>query len=137
MFKRVLIPIDLGERCRGAVLAAPDLASGGQVTLLHVIETIQGAAFEEFEDFYRSLAERAEAALERWSAELSGSGLRIERQIVYGKRAEEIVRFAEAHKSDLILLASHQVSAGLPGAQLGTLSHQVALFATCPVLLLR
>ncbi len=131
MFERVLVPVDLTDKNRAAVDAAAELARGhaASITLLHVIETIQGAAYEEFEDFYATLTERAEAALRKWSEELSSRGLSVEREIVFGKRGAEIIRFAHDRSCDLVVLSSHAVDREHPGAGLGTISHQVALFA--------
>lgn len=139
MFELILVPVDLTEKDRAAVDAAAEQAQGGStsITLLHVIETIRGATFEEFEGFYTTLTERAEAAMRKWSEELSSQGLRVEREIVFGKRAPEIIRFAEAQECDLIVLSSHGVDRLRPAAGLGTISHQVALFAPCAVLMVR
>ncbi len=54
MFRRILVPVDLTEKNRSAVEAAAEQAraSSAPITLLHVIETIQGATYEEFESFY-------------------------------------------------------------------------------------
>ena len=138
MFRNILVPVDLSDKARIAVDAARDLAraDGTSVHLLHVIETIRGVDFEEAREFYEGLEKRAEQAIERWVRELPGS-LQIERQISFGRRAQEIVRYAEESACDLIVLASHPLDPERPGGGLGTLSHQVALGARCPVLLMR
>ena len=138
MFRSILVPVDLSDKARSAVDAARDLARdpGSRVHLLHVIETIRDVDFDEVREFYEGLEKRAEQAIERWVAEL-GPDLEVERQITFGRRAQEIVRYAESSACDLIVLASHPLDPGRPGAGLGTLSHQVALVARCSVLLMR
>ncbi len=139
MFRRILVPVDLTEKNRSAVEAAAEQAraSSAPITLLHVIETIQGATYEEFESFYATLTQRAEDALGKWSEELASRGLSVEREIVFGKRGTEILRFAADHECDLIVVSSHAVDRVHPTRNLGTISHQVALFAPCAVLLVR
>jgi nucleotide-binding universal stress UspA family protein len=139
MFSRILVPIDLSDKHRLAVQTAVELArtSSGSVALLHVIETIQDVPFEDLEDFYRSLRERAEVALNKWAGEASALGLEVRRDIVFGRRAAEIIRYAQEQECDLIVLTSHKLDPSQPGKGLATLSHQVALVATCPVLLMR
>lgn len=139
MFETILIPVDLTDKSRVAVdavagLADPERAS---IHLLHVIETIQDVPFEELDAFYASLRKRAERAVNRWADELGERGFRVERDIAFGRRGPEIVRHAEDRACDLIVLASHPYDREQPGRGVGTLSHQVALLAPCPVLLMR
>ena len=81
MFRNILVPVDLSEKNQMAVQAAADLSdpATASVTLLHVIETIQDVPFEEIEDFYRTLRERAQESIGKWAAELTAKGLRIQR----------------------------------------------------------
>jgi universal stress protein A len=58
-------------------------------------------------------------------------------EIVYGDRPEEIVKFAAAHKIDLIVLASHRINPSAVGRDWGTISYKVGLLAQCPVLLVK
>ena len=139
MFRNSLVPVDLSEKNQLSVRAAAELAepATASVTLLHVIETIQDVPFEEIEDFYQTLRARAEESIGKWAAELTAKGLRIRREIVFGKRGPEILRYAEEQQCDLIVLTSHRADQERPTANFGTISHQVALLAQCPVLLMR
>ncbi len=136
MYENIVVPIDLSERPRPAILAALELRgkSSARITLLHVIETLRDVEFEELEEFYTALRRRAEARLEEGRGEL---GSELEVQVVYGSRAAEVLRFAEQHGADLLVLASHAVDRERPAAGLGTISHQLALLARCAVLLVR
>lgn len=139
MFDRILVPVDLTEKNRVAVEAAAELAgqSGGEICLLHVVETIEDVPFAELEDFYDRLQERAEAAMEPMATELRGAGLEVHRRILFGKRAPEIVRFAEEWGADLILLSSHPIDPDSPQLPWATISYRVAILARCPVLLVK
>jgi nucleotide-binding universal stress UspA family protein len=112
-------------------------ADQGVVWLLHVIETIEGADDGELESFYSELESRTRARLTGWIDELGSGGPRIEPVIAFGHRAGEILRQADALDCDLIILSSHRVDREHPAGGIGTISHQVALVAECPVLLVR
>lgn len=140
MYRNLLIPVDLSEQNDVAVESAARLAEavgGAAITLLHVIETLQDEPDEELERFYDRLRGRAERTLRRWERQLAETGFEVRSEILYGKRAQEILGFAEERRIDLIVLASHVVDRSDPAQSFGTLSHQVALLAQCPVLLVR
>ena len=54
-----------------------------------------------------------------------------------GSGGAHFVRFAAAHRADLIVLASHRID--VPGGQpdLGTVSYKVSFLAPCPILLVK
>lgn len=138
MFRKLLVPVDLTEKNRRAVEVARELAleAEGQVTLLHVIETLD-LPFEELEDFYGRLERQAQEVMGRLAEPLQAVGIPFREQVVYGKRAEEVVSWAEEEGVDLIILSSHRVNLEDPGAGWATLSYKVAILAQCPVLLVK
>lgn len=139
MFRNILVPLDLSNKAQIAVDTAVAMvqADSPQVTLLHVIETIQDLAADEIEDFYRVLRQRAEETLARWADHLEQRGLQVHREIVVGERATEIARLAEELGCDLIILRSHRVDPESPMGGIGTISHQVAVLAGCTVLMMK
>jgi nucleotide-binding universal stress UspA family protein len=139
MFRHILAPVDLSDRNTDALGRVAELAEAGttRVTLLHVIETIQGVEFEELADFYRELEKKAERALAELRVPLDERGIRCETVVRYGPRAAQIVQFADDNGCDLVVLTSHRISPDRPGGGVGTTSHQVALLVGCAVLLLR
>jgi universal stress protein A len=139
MFRRILVPTDLTERADKALdlalaLSAPDHS---RVTLLHVIETVRGLEFEEMKMFYRRFEKKAQAIMTAATARLPKTRAKVAQELVYGDRAEEIVRFASANQIDLIVLASHRVQPPAVGRDWGTISYKVGLLAQCPVLLVK
>lgn len=138
MFDRILVPVDLTEKNARAVETARDMAAehGSQVTLLHVIETLD-LPFEELEEFYRRLESKAARRMSELAAPLSEAGVPVAEQVVYGKRAEKIVEYAVENSVDLIILTSHRVDLRDPGSGWTTLSYKVAILAQCPVLLVK
>ena len=92
MFHHILIPTEM----------ARDMGAGARITLFHVIETLSGADYDEFGSFYRELEGRASSHLTALALRFEGSGLEVARTVVYGKPAEEIVRFAVDNQVDLM-----------------------------------
>ena len=139
MFERVLVPVDLSDKNQRALLQALEMIDPEQSTIhmVHVIETIQGIEFDELSDFYQDLERKAHGALVDLSNVLEDRSIPCRREVLFGHRAAEIIRFAEEAGCDLIVMTSHSQSDEHPHAGFGTISHQVALLADCPVLLLR
>jgi len=138
MFQRILVPVDLTDRNASAIETAGGLAAGngGTVVLLHVIETLD-LPFEELEDFYHKLEDKAMDALLEMAAPLRQAQVDFDPNVRYGDRAEEIVGFANEAGTDLVVLTSHKIDLESPGASWTTLSYKVAILVQCPVLLLK
>lgn len=137
MFRRILVPVDLTVRGKRALDVALTIAASGStdVTLLHVIETVPGLGFKELAPFYRKLARKATARMAAMARRAAGTD--VAQRIAYGARVEEIVRFAAATDTDLIVLASHRLRSADRRPDWGTISYQVGLLARCAVLLVK
>jgi universal stress protein A len=138
MFRTILVPVDLTEKNGRALAVAAELArqGDGAVTMLHVIETLD-APFEELEDFYQRLEETARRRMSELGEPLRAAGVRHEYRIVYGKRAPEIVLYCRDHDVDLVVISSHRVDPENATRGFLTISHQVAIVAPAPVLVLK
>ncbi|MGB5161493.1 MAG: universal stress protein [Thermoanaerobaculia bacterium] len=139
MFTKILVPVDLTDSNRAAIEVASQLAASedGSVTLLHVIEAIADAEFEDMKEFYQRLEEKARKAMVDLAAPLTVTGRTVDQQITYGNRAREIVGYADQHGTDLIVLSSRQLDPERPEKTWTSISHQVAVLARCPVLLVK
>ncbi len=139
MFKNILVPSDLTERNHKAMDIAVKMAleSGAVVTLLHVIETIEEVDSEDFQKFYRQLGARAGRKLDKLLAEYSREGPRMEKQVLYGRRVNEILNFAVAHGVDLIIMRSHKLDPENVTEGWGTISFKVGVLSHCPVMLVK
>jgi universal stress protein A len=139
MFQRILVPTDLTERADKALGLALTLSAtdNSRLTLLHVIETFRGLDFDEMKPYYQRFETKARGIMAAARARLPKTQAEVVQEIVYGDRAEEIVRFASAHQVDLIVLASHRVNPAAVGRDWGTISYKVGLLAQCPVLLVK
>ena len=142
MFRKILVPVDFTDKNEAALAAAlqtahTDPGQLGEVELLHVVETIEHIDFEEMSSFYRGLETRAAAKLFALEDRFRASGVAVRSEILFGKRAETIVRHAEDRSVDLIVLSSHKVDREHPALGLGSISYRIAIVAGCPVLLVK
>lgn len=138
MFNHILVPVDFTEKNRRVLDVALTLTKKHQskLTLLHVIEKIEFLAEEDTKEFYRKLETAAQEKMERLVQKLKDRDIAILTIIVYGKRAQEIVRYAVEHSVDLLVLNSHRVDPDNP-QDWGTISYKVAILSQCPVLLVK
>jgi nucleotide-binding universal stress UspA family protein len=139
MFSKILVPVDLSDRNALALDKATEiaLAGGGELLLLHVIEELEDVKPGELDDFYRDLADRAEATLAVLRQPLEKRGVNVTTRVGRGRRWAEIVEVAERESCDLIVLRTHTLDPANPLHGIGTISHQVALAARCAVLMVR
>ncbi len=139
MFKNILVPTDLTKKSEKALDVAVRMVSAdaGNITLLHVIETIAEAGDEEFRDFYERLCSRAGKKMEDMVRPYAAARLTIRSEIAYGKRAAEIVKYAARNEVDLIVLSSHRIEKIDPAEGWATISYRVAILAHCPVMMVK
>jgi nucleotide-binding universal stress UspA family protein len=139
MFKHILVPSDLTARNRKAMDIAVKMATENEaaVTLLHVIETVEGADSEDFKKFYKQLGARAGKTIDKLISEYSREGLTINKQIIYGKRLYEILNFADTNDVDLIIMSSHRLDPSNATEGWGTISFKVGVLSHRPVMLVK
>lgn len=138
MFKSILVPVDLTDQNQSVVQIAAEWAKqfGATLTLLHIIETLD-VPMDELRDFYQDLESKVAEKLEEFAKPAQNAGIAVEGHFRYGKRTVEIVAFAEDNGHDLIIMRSHRLDPEHPGKGLLTISHQVAIAANAPVLILK
>jgi nucleotide-binding universal stress UspA family protein len=139
MFQRILVPVDLTAKSSAAVDLALELATktAADVTLLHVIETIEHIQFDELKDLYKRLEISAKSGMQEFSERFEDRGLKVACVVTYGHRTEGIIDFAIRDRADLIVVASHRIDPDRPGHDWSTISYGVAILAPCPVLLVK
>ncbi len=139
MFHKIVIPLDLTDKHHKALATAVELAgtSGAEVALVHVIELIPGMPVEEEKDFYDRLEQAAREHLERWARLPAERKVAVRREVFFGNRAVEVLRFARDSGADLVILTAPAVEPSQPAAALGSLSYKIGVFSPCPVLLVK
>lgn len=139
MFKNILVPTDLTKKSRRAldIAVSIDSEEEGRITLLHVVQIIEGDEQEEFGEFYKRLRARAERKMADITSRYERRNWSIDSQILIGKRVNEIVGFAYEHNIDLIILASHRINRIEPTDGWATISYRVGILSHCPVLMVK
>lgn len=139
MFKNILLPTDLAEEENAASQHALDLAQKHHagLTLLHVIEVLRDDSLDELQDFYDELKHSAQEKLNNIVQKFTEKNVPCHAEVCVGHREAEILRFAAANKSDLIILRSHRVDPAAAQEGWATISYKVAILAQCPVLLVK
>ena len=139
MFQRILVPLDIAQKNQSALVAAVEMARQNKaaILLLHVIERIEHVPDEELKSFYHRLEQVAQRELSAAAQSLAEQDITTSTHIVFGRRAEDVVRFAIENHADLIVLRSHRFDPQSAKFPVGTLSHQLAVLAQCAVLLVK
>lgn len=139
--RRILAPTDLSGCSSEAVAVAKSLAAryGAAVGLLYVVEPIPFPASisvgsQNVYDYLPELRRELVKALECLAGQTPET--EVEVHIEEGHAAHAIARFAEAHASDLIVMAT-QGRSGLARFFIGSVAERVVRTAPCPVLTVR
>ena len=139
MFRNILVPTDLTEKSRKAldIAVSLDAEAESRITLLHVVQIIEGDGQEEFGEFYDRLKARAERKMADIIGLYESRDRTIDSRILIGKRVNEIVGFAYEHDIDLIILASHRIDKTDTLEGWATISYRVGILSHCPVLMVK
>jgi nucleotide-binding universal stress UspA family protein len=139
MYQRILVPLDGSTLAEETLPHAATHAAqfGSEILLLKVLEPLPEPSMAG-----RGVVRSAEAAsarlaedyLEGIAAGLREQGLSAKTATVEGKPYVEIIRFAEEHEIDLIVISTRGHS-GLSRWLMGSVADRVARGATMPLLL--
>jgi nucleotide-binding universal stress UspA family protein len=135
-WKCILAATDFSPLGNRAVAAAHELAEkfGAELHVLHVVSNADEVAIKGGATGTMEAGDPG-----AWLGQLlgeTGSVRRVEAVQIARDVPDKIVRYAEGHGVDLIVLASHGRS-GLAHAWLGSVAERVMRSAPCPVLVLR
>src|SRR5690348_1180564 len=111
MFQKILVPLDMTFKHRRALDMAAELAqqNSGEVVLLHVIELLHGMPRTEEPEFYDRLETVATEHLQKHLIGLTEQGVPCRKEIAFGVRATEVLRFARNLEADLIILTAPRI----------------------------
>lgn len=137
-FQHLLVPLDFTEKNNSALEVAFEIAvhNRARVTLLHVVEPIP-AVDAELRKFVDQLAVRAESELEERAQRFSQARIAVETKVHVGPRLREIVQASLDRAADLIVMSSHAIDPSRPVQSWNTLSYQVSVLCSCPILLVK
>lgn len=142
MYNRILVPIDLSEEGFADQVvkhAAKVCDPGGTLILLTVVAGYQMPMVGSFfpEGAFNKAMKAVKTQLQNFVQEqLGDTGLNIELEVKEGSRADTILRQAQKHQAELIVMASHK-QAGLEQALLGSVANKVVNLSPLPVLVVK
>ncbi len=135
MYSHVLVPVSFdAERDSAGALAVARLLAGddGHISLLHVIEQVPAYAVAHLPAGYQSEARKAiETSLSEMVKTLPDASA----HVVTGHSGRAILDWAESHKPDCIVIASHRP--GMQDLLLGSTAAKVVRHADCAVHVIR
>ena len=137
--ERILCPVDFSDASGQALEFATDLArtSGAELYVLHVIENRPLVAPElnyQFspDEYFEAVKDQKQRALSRFVERHCGliSACKL---LTQGRTVNAILQSAQAHRANLIVIATHGRS-GLQHLLYGSVAERVVRLANCPVL---
>ncbi|MGE5894310.1 MAG: universal stress protein [bacterium] len=141
--KKILCPTDFMEGSRQAVQYAVDLAKkyNARLYLLHVMHDLEKATgwyvpHITVEELYKDIEAGAKKELDKLYAEELRGFTSVEHKIVKGIPFEEIIKFTDDNKIDLIVMGTHGRK-GLDRIIFGSTAERVVKNSKVPVLTVR
>lgn len=136
MYKHVLVPISFGEDrdSKGAIDVARLLVDddGGQITLLHVVESVPTHALNYLPaDYAEKRRLEIEGTLTRMAADIPNTTAKV----VTGHASRTILDWSVKYHVDCVVIASHQP--GMQDLLLGSTAAKVVRHSKCAVHVLR
>ena len=141
MYDRILVPTDGSVGSLGVLDHALRLAEahGATVHGLYVVNTASYASFSmetAWEGIGDMLRDEGEGALEAVRERAEAAGVPVETAMLEGSPSREIVRYAEDHDCDLVVMGTHG-RGGIDRLLLGSVAERVVRASEVPVLTVR
>lgn len=141
--KKILFAADFSEGSSSSLPYAVDFAKryDAKLYLVHVVFDIAKTSGSyvphvSLDELYKDMENNAKAELEKCFIEEMKACKAVEHVVLRGTPYEEISRFAEENKIDLIVIGTHGRK-GLDRMLFGSTAEQVVRHAPCPVLTVR
>jgi len=132
--KRIIIPVDNTEDSKRAVEKGAYLAKllNVKAEIITVNDTHQFMSSVVLEE---KLKKETQSFLDNYKKMAEAFGIKIETQLISGKPADEIVKFAK--QGDLIIMAHHDRTKGFDKVMEKSVSKEVVQNAPCSVLVVK
>jgi nucleotide-binding universal stress UspA family protein len=141
--KKILFATDFSEGSSSSLPYAVSIAKqyGAKLYFVHVMYDVVKTSgwyvpHVSMDELYRDMEKNAKAQLEKSFIEEIRGYKDVEHIVLKGTPYEEISRFAEENKIDLIVIGTHGRK-GLDRMLFGSTAEQVVRYAPCPVLTVR
>ena len=145
MARHVLVPVDGSKASWAALDHALSEYGGERITLLHVVDPLEGAYPDEDGNVYTPeaqdrAAEHGEELCEEGRSRAEEYGVlettEVDSAVEVGKPAQTIVAYADEHDVDHVVMGSHGRS-GIERLLLGSVAEDVARRSPVPVTIVR
>ena len=142
MTETVIVPLDGSPQSEQALDFAIEEFPDATLVLLHVIDPVESSYGSRFnlpgggEEWYESQQEGAEELFTDASEQADEAGVAVETMIEVGRPANVIVRYAEDHDIDGVVMGSHGRS-GVSRILLGSVAETVVRRSPVPVTVVR
>ena len=136
MFKNIVLAVDGSEYSHRAVEYAKSLAEcyEANLWLIHVFpHTSDLLGVEDFDRLYEKRKCTGQAVLDDTEKTLRSTTFKVHQVLIEGSEAEAILKEAEEHQADLIVMGTRGYGA-VKGLLLGSVSRKVIHLSTCPVM---
>jgi nucleotide-binding universal stress UspA family protein len=136
---KILVPVDSSEFAFKALEKAIEMAKqlGAQLTVMSVAAQFEGVAEEVPISYASRLKDEAKKTVNRGKQLVEQAGLTCQTVVEVGASpADNIVRYAEECKSDLIVMG-HRGMTGLARFLVGSVASRVVAHAPCSVQVVR
>jgi universal stress protein A len=142
-FRHILCPVDFSLHSDSAMEYAAEMAQrfGADLTILHVVHdpldvTCSHIPHPPLEQLREEMIREAEHALQRRARRTLRVLPRAKTMVVAGPPYRQIIRYAEEHHVDLIVVGTQGLS-GLERLVMGSTAERVVRTAPCPVVSIR
>ncbi len=140
MFNRILLPVDRSPIAECVIPHAITLAHAfrSQVTLVHVMDLPHQTNWRRAVDplNWQIRKNEATAYLDELAHRFESADVSVDKQILEGQAAEQVIEFAHANELDLIILSSHGQS-GLSDWNVSSVVHKIAQRAGRSIMIVR
>lgn len=138
LFENVLVPIDGSKTSLRALNSAIEIAqmSGAEITILHVIPTVEESAKARVSKFEKQLEKQGKDILDDASLVAKKQKIKYKTSLIRDSPGHAIVRLAKKGKFDHIVMSTTGTGSA-QGDMLGSVSNYVVHKAEIPVYLIR
>ena len=139
MFDNIVLAYDGSEYSIRALTYAKTIAERFEATLwlVHVFShTSDLLGYEDFEKLTAKRKFAGQSVLDDARQKLNNTQLDIHEELLEGPEAESILSVAKNRQADLIVMGTRGFGS-LKGLLLGSVSHKVLHYSSCPVMVVR
>jgi nucleotide-binding universal stress UspA family protein len=134
MYKKMLVLLDGSKLAEVVFTYAQELSArlNLNLELLHVCSPQEAEQLPMREAYMEHMAEILQANVELIAAKIGGTAIKAVGKVVVGYPAEEILKYADENKIDLIMLSTHGRS-GIRAWDIGNVANKVIHAAKVPI----